>query len=240
MTVLSAVQNASLKIGVERPSVLYAGTTRELVELQALANECAQMIAFDSGHDWTALKTLGTFTGDGSDLSFSLPPDYKRMLKKAALWPSSTPYSAFTHVADTDDWLGFLSQGYAPLIGAWTIIGEEVHIREGGPTSPLASGNVVSFYYLTNKCCKDSGGTAKVAFTADDDTYRLDERLLTLAMIYKWKQDKEQDYTEALSDYGNALFERIGSDKGSNIFSVGKRRSSSFDAGMAYPRSLVP
>ena len=240
MTVLSAIQNASVKLGIERPPAVYSGTSRTLVELQALANECAQMIAYDSGHDWTALKALGTLTGDGSDLSFPLPSDYKRMLKKARLWPSSTPYSPFQHIAETDDWLGFLSQGYAPLIGAWTLIGEDVHIRVGGPTSPLGTGDTVSFYYLTNKCCKDTGGTPKVAFTADTDTYRLDERLLTLAMVYKWKQDKEQDYTEALSDYGNTLFERIGSDKGSNIFSVGKRRANSLDASFAYPRALVP
>lgn len=237
MTVLTAAQGAALKIGVARPTALFAGTTRELVELQAAVNEAAKMIAFDSGHDWTALKTLGTFTGTGAALAFDMPSDYKRMLKKASMWPSSSPFSPLTHYVDTDAWLGTQVQSFSPVVGMWTLIGDQAHIRIGGASGALALNATVKFYYITTKAMKDNGGTAKTDFTADSDTFRLDERLLTLATIYKWKQDKQQDYAEALSDYENALFERIGADKGSRILVVGRRTGPA--AEYAFPRTVT-
>ena len=79
---------------------------------------------------------------------------------------------------------------------------------------------------------------AKAIFTADDDTFRLDERVLKLALIYRWKQGHQQDYAEEMSDYENALSERVGGDKCSNMFAVGGRRGTVFDASIAYPGIL--
>ena len=239
MTALSIVQGASRKIGVARPDQMFGGITDTQYELQEYLNDAVAMVAFDCGHDWTALKALATITGDGS-LSFDLPADYRRMLKKATLWPSATPYWPYTHCADTDEWLAMLSQAFPPLTGAWTLIGGQIHIRVGGSTSPLGTGDTAQFYYLCSKYAKNAAGVAKAEFTADDDAYRLDERLLKLAMIYKWKQGHLQDYAEELSDYENALSERIGGDKGSNMFSVGGRRVTAFDASIAYPGVLGP
>lgn len=239
MTALSIVQGASRKIGVARPDQMFGGITDTQYELQEYLNDAAAMVAFDCGHDWTVLKTLGMLTGNGS-LSFNLPSDYRRMLKKAAIWPSATPYSPFAHYPDTDDWLGMLSQAFPPLTGAWTLIGEQIHIRVGGSTSALGTDDTASFYYLSSNFAKDAGGVAKAEFTDDTDTFRLDERLLKLALIYKWKQGHLQDYAEEMSDYENALSERIGADKGSNIFAVGGSRGTGYDISIAYPGNLGP
>lgn len=238
MTALSIVQGVSRKIGVARPDQLFGGISDTAYELQEYLNDAAAMVAFDSGHDWTALKTLATLTGDGA-LAFDLPSDYRRMLKKATVWPSATPYSAYRHYADTDAWLGMLSQSFPVVTGAWTLIGEQMHIRVGGSTSALETGETAQFYYLTSKFAKDASGVAKAQFTADDDTYRLDERLLKLALIYKWKQGHLQDYAEELSDYENDLSERVGADKGSSILVVGQRRMSG-DLVMAFPGVVTP
>lgn len=238
MTALSIVQNVSLKIGVERPSALFAATTRTAYELQAMLNECAAMVAIDSGHDWTALKTLATLTGDGAALSFSFPTGYERMLKKARMWPSATPTSPLTHYADTDQWLGTQVQDFSPVVGAWTIIGDEILVRIGGATGPLGLGDSVQFYYVSNYYAKTAGGTAQAAFTADTDTFRLNSRVLERAIEYRWKQDKGQDYAEAMSDYQDALAQQIGKDKGSNILIVGRQTSPS-GTEMAFPRSIT-
>lgn len=239
MTVLSVVQSASLKIGVSRPDQLFAGTTRVLQELQEAVNECAKMIAFDTGHDWTKLKALGVITGTGVALGFNLPSDYRKMIKKARLWPSSSPFSPYTHYPDTDTWLGTQVQSFQPLIGAWTLIGDQIQIRVGGNNAAIALDDTAQFYYITTNIAKDAGGTAKPEFTADTDTFRLDERLLKLALIYKWKQAKGQDYTEEMSDYENALFQEIGTDKGSNILVVGTQRHSG-DLNFAFPGTITP
>jgi len=236
MTALSIVQNVSLKIGVERPDTLFGDSSRTALELQAMLNDCAALIAVDTGHDWTALKTLGTLDGDGVSLSFSFPAGYERMLKKASMWPSATPFSPLTHVVDTDRWLGMQVQDFSPVVGAWTIIGEEILVRIGGATSPLGVGQSVQFYYLTNQYAKDAGGTPKATFTADDDTFRLNERMLERALEYRWKQEKGQDYAEAMADFQDALAAQIGKDKGSRLLVVGRRTSRADD--IAFPFSV--
>lgn len=238
MTALSIAQNVAMKIGVERPETLFSATTRTAREMQAMLNECAAMIAIDSGHDWTVLKTLATLIGDGVSLSFSFPAGYERMLKKARMWPTASPYSPLTHIADTDQWLGTQVQDFSPVVGAWTIIGDEILVRIGGATGPLALADSVQFYYVSNYYAKNAGGTAQAAFTADTDTFRLNERVLERAFEYRWKQDKGQDYAEAMSDYQDALAAQIGKDKGSNILIVG-RQTMPLDAVLAFPRAII-
>lgn len=233
MTILSVCQNAALAIGVERPDAVMASTTRSLQELASLAQKCARMIAFETGHDWTALKTLATIAGDGATLSHDLPSDYKRMLKKATVWSSADPFMPFTHYADTDEWLGYQLQALTPVTGAWTLIGSKIELRRGGSSTPIPDGETAKFYYITDLIVSPS----KTTFTADSDTFVLDENVLELALIYRWKQGKGQDYAEELSDYQDALAQAIGSDKGSNILKVG-RRSIASTAGYAYPYPL--
>lgn len=237
MTVLEVARGVALKVGLAVPSVLYSSTAREMIELGECLNETAAMIAFDCGHDWTRLKTLATLTGDGSALSFSYPSDYRRMLKQAKLWPSAQPNTPLVHYTDTDEWLGMQVQDFQAVNGAWTLIGDYIEIRVASPTDPLGLADTVQFYYISTKYAADAGGTAKTSFTLDTDTFRLNERLLKLGAIYRWKDGKGQDYGEALSDYESALAEQIGNDRGSKIIAVGQPRVP-FGTEYAFPRAL--
>lgn len=233
MTILSVISDVCTVVGLSVPSTVFGSTEREHVELQSLANEMAKRIAFDTA-DWTVLKTLATLTGDGSAASFSKPSDYQRMLKKAALWPSATPYTPLTHIPDTDEWLAITVQQFTPVVGAWTMIGDLLYIK---PT--VANAATVKFYYISNLIVHPATGSNKTDFTLDTDVFRLDERVLKLGMIWQWLANKGRPYAEQMQEYESALASRIGEDKGSNIIVVGRRRIPS-DATFAYPGVLGP
>jgi len=216
MTILSVLQQAATVIGLQVPDAVFSSTQREHVELQALANEMAQRIAFNT-HDWTKLKALAILTGTGAAESFALPTDYARMLKKVAFWQSATPFLKLIHYPDTDQWLGMQVQNFQQTVGGWTIIGDEIHIR---PVVP--NGATVKFYYLSNYVAVAADATKSTAFMADNDTFRLDERLLKLGIIWQWKANKGQAYAEDMTNYEEALGYAIGADKGSNILTVGR------------------
>lgn len=222
MTILDVVQSASPKMGIARPSQLIADTGATSLEVQATLSEVAQMIR--DRYDWSDYKTLGTFVGDGVALSFSKPSDYSRMLKEASLWPSGTPYSPLTHYTDSNEWLGVLTQNFQPVVGAWTLLGGLFQIRMGGNNAPLALADTVQFYYITKNLFADNMGAVKSAITADSDVFRIDERLLKLALIYKWKADKGRPYAQDLSDFEDALSVAVGNDKGSKVLTVGRGR----------------
>lgn len=234
-TILSTIQKICPKLGIPVPVSAFGSTEKYMVELSAMANDVAQRIAFD-GHDWTKLKTLATLTGDGVKTEFDLPADYRRMLKKAQLWPSYSPFVPLTHYPDLDQWLGLTVQNYQVLEGAWTIIGEKINIRPAIP-----AGATVQFFYISGLIVKGPGpaNTPKTEFTDNSDTFILDERLLRLALVWQWKSDQGQAYGEDMSSYEDALASISGADRGSNIIATGRPRYP-VDVAIAYPGVILP
>lgn len=232
MTVLNVIKDVCTAIGLRVPTAVMASTQREHVELKAVANEVASRIAFDSGHDWTKLKALATLTGNGTDEGLSLPSDFKRMLKKASVWPTSSPLTRLDHVPDTDTWLSFQVQDFTPLVGAWTLIGTKMHFLP-----VIENAATVKFYYISKLIVDPAAGDDATEFSTDTDVFKLDERLLKLGMIWEWKHRKGQPYAEHMASYEDALAQAIGNDQGSNILTVGGRRTA-WGAEAAYPGTV--
>lgn len=229
MTVLSAIQRACSVIGLEVPTGVFSSTDRAMIELADLSNEMAQRIT--DAHEWQKLSTLATITGDGSTEDWSLPSDYDRMLTKSQLWSSSlrTPLS---HITDIDEWLGLEVQVSNFVVNAWILFGGEVHIKPA-----LASGGTAKYYYQSNLRVAPNSGSNKTRFTADTDTFRLDEHLLTLAIIYQWRANKGLQYAEDMANYEDLKEKLISRDKGSRMIRVGNVRMPK-DVTLAYPGSL--
>jgi hypothetical protein len=228
MTVLSAVQQACTVIGIPVAPKIYGSDAREHIELAALANEMAARIVQD--FDWQRVKTIATLTGTGAQEDFALPADYSRMLKKARMWPSSQPSVSLVHIADSDVWLQQIVTGISFIYPQWTIYGGMVHIR---PAPALA--DQIKYFYISNSLTIDG----KKEFTLDADEFLLSERLLKLAIIWQWKANKGMPYAEDMANYQDAFGVLTGNDKGSNIITIGARRTN-MDAEYAFPASVAP
>jgi hypothetical protein len=234
VTVLSVVADAAPGLGISVPTVLFGATDDTSVLIQSVIKETAQMIAYDTNHDWTALKLLATITGDGATLTWPLPAFYKKMLKVTRLWTSKTPTRPLKHVTDTDEFLALQVQAFVPIWGVWTLIGTRINTLPA-----LALNEVVKYYYLSTQPVLDSGAAPKPTFTADSDTFPIGERLLKLAFVYKWKEARGQDYGEAMEDYQTALATAIGDDKGDVKIIIGRRRVPRSASGAGtFPRAL--
>lgn len=205
MTILSVVQNASTKIGIARPTVLYAATTQDSYAMQAVISDAVLTIL--KAYDWQALRTIETVTGDGSASGFDLPDDYDRMLTTASMWSSRYQW-AMDQIPDTDKWLELLTLPYTQVSGSWTIYGDQLHILD-----TMQSAETAKYWYISNLVVAPAGGGTQAAFSADDDAFRLSEELLRLCIIYKWKQSKLQDYSEEMQDF-NVLLNRLMNEDG--------------------------
>lgn len=231
-TILRIVQEAAPSIGIEVPEAVFGSTERENIELAQIANEMASRIARDT-HDWTVLKKLATITGDGVSESFALPDDYERMLKTTNLRISTFLDTPLSHVTDADVWLATENFVGNWVTGEWIIIGSDIYIR------PIVADTVtVRYYYLDKNFALDSSSTIKEEFTDDEDTFRLDDRVLKLAIIWQWKAQKGFAYAEDMANYEEALAYKIGNDKGSNILATPRRWGWGNEVGYAYPGQL--
>lgn len=231
MTILSVVQDAATSLGLNPvPDQVFGSTRRDMVEMRSVIKEVSRQIA--EAHDWSVLKTIHTITGDGSDEDFSLPADYDRMPKDIRFWSSLNTTAPLQHILSEDEWLGITVQGFDPLYGAWIVYGGEIHIKPA-----RASGETVKFFYISDKIVTASGGSTKAAFSADDDTFRLPERLLKLGIIWNWKARKGHEYAEEMATYSDALMQLTGKDKGPSIITVGQQRLP-YNIHYAYPLGL--
>lgn len=232
MTVLSTIQDAANKIGIARPEAVFSGTDRTSYELQEAVNEAAVTIRDD--YDWQRLRQIQSMTGDGVYTGFDLPSDYARMLKKATLIPSDTPHQPLVHIVDTDAWLRMELEDIEAITRRWTIYEGQVKISPA-----LTSGVTVKFFYIWNKIWVATGDSAptKSAATADTDTFFLGDRILKLALIWRWKAAKGRPYEQDRQEYDQALDILAGNDKGSRNVRVGTPRMPS-DVTIAYPWPL--
>jgi hypothetical protein len=231
MSVLSVVQSACTSgIALTRPTSVFGSSVREMLELAGLVQEAAEMIA--SAHEWEKLNRIATITGDGTDEDFDLPTDFDRMLDKSQLWTSEleTPLSP---ISDRDTWLGLDIQSFDFVINAWIKYGGQIHIKPA-----LANAVEVKYWYQSNLIAAPNSGANKAEFDTDTDTFRIDERLLKLALIWKWREMKGLPYAENMADYERALAKRIAQDKGSRILRLG-RVSLPPDTIRAYPKSIT-
>lgn len=234
MAVLDAIKQACSVMGLNVPLSVYGQTDRELIELQDVANEVNEGLV--RAYDWQSLKTIGTITGDGVTNDFTIAtvaPDYRRMTQKSTLWVKSRPFYPLEHITDTDLWLGIVTSGLTTTLGQWTIYGDQFHIMPA-----LAAADTAKFYYISAWGVMPASGVNKPRFTLDTDTFRIDERLLRLGIIWQWKANKGLPYAEDMANYEVALQTAIARDKGSKILTVGTQRSSVFGATAAWPGKL--
>jgi len=229
MTALSVVQAVCPFIGVDVPSAVFSSTTREHVELKAVANDVADMIA--KAHPWQLLTTLKTHTGDGSTEDFDLPDDYDWMPDSNQVWTSDNN-QPLCKVMDVNAWLGQIVRDFDPVPGNWIIYGDQIHIR-----AALGSGITAKYFYQSNLYVDPVSGSNTSTFSLDTDTFRLSERLLKLGVIYRWKQLKSQPYTQEMDDFENLKEKLIARDKGATILKQGAMRMPK-GAVVAYPGSV--
>lgn len=230
MSVLSVAQSVCKVIGLEVPEGIVASTQREHVELAGVMQEMAQRIA--DAYDWQLFNRLETMTGDGTTEDFDLPSDYGRMTFETQVWSSSllTPLDRIT---SRDKWLELDIRTYEFIINAWIIYGGQMHVKPA-----LASAVTAKYWYQSNLLFAPASGSNKAEFTADDDTYRLNERLWKMATIYQWRNNKGQPYAEDMADYEELKERLVMQDKGARMLVLGTQRIPG-DAKIAYPQSIT-
>jgi hypothetical protein len=172
--------------------------------------------------------------GDGVSEAFSLPTDYDRMLKKAVVHSTTWQNAKFVAAKDEDDWLYTKDIGIAGTPGKWIILSGQFQVFPA-----MAVGENARFYYISNKICGPVGTLTKTSFTDDSDTLFINEKLLRLGIIWRWRANKRMEYAEDMSNFEIAMAEVYGADKGSKLLTVGRQRIPG-GVDIAYPGTITP
>lgn len=210
MAILTALQSASVRLVGRKPATFFGAPQSAVFEMEMadLVNEVAQDIA--KYQDWQALTKIASLTGDGSTTEFSLPADYDRQLVDADVQRSVAWMWGYFHFTNINDFIFQENTGWNPIPGGWIIYGDKMRF------SPAPSGEA-QYPYITKNWALGADSIAKPQFTADTDTFALPERLLTLGLIWRWRENKKLDASGDQEAFVKALDEYAGKDKGSSI-----------------------
>lgn len=230
MTVLTACQSAAIRLVGRKPTSIFSSQDKFALELSDLVNEVAKDIA--KSHDWQALIELHTITGDGTTTEFPFPTDYDRMLIHAEIIDTNFSAWGYTRITNLNDWIFVTERGIQTLPGNWTLFGNEFRFVP----APV-SGAEATFPYIKNKIVVPATGSDQTQFNNDGDTFVLNERLLTLGLIWRWREQKRVDATADQANFVKAFNELAGRDKGSRIFRTGPARFPG-NVSIAYPFTL--
>jgi len=210
MNLLQILDEVMLLSGLGTETAYAASSDDEVKRAVSIANQAAVSIV---QYPWQALR--GRYEiGLTTDTEYPLPDDFRAFIPNTLfvngqIWPADFP-------ADTAEW-SYLKSGSIGSTALTTVrlLGDELHIHS--PTS----GDAISFEYLS-KYPVLAGVTPQQRFTADTDTWRLDDDLILRDILWRHKkmlgmQDWQIDMADA-KGYENQL---RGTDKSAQTLMPG-------------------
>lgn len=213
-TLLEIVQDACKDVGQPRPSLVVSATTETPLRMLRLLNKAGQQLIKD--HDWNALTDVETFTPTATQVQSSHPPsDYDRMTSQTEMWDINNQRRLVGPLG-IPKWLRLVVDAQQSIDKYWTLIGGKINILP----VPATTDSFVYSYQSKNWVYASDGSTGKSEFTADDDTPRISDELLTLELIWRWKQSIGIDYGEDMSTCNRMKEMMIAADRGPRTIST--------------------
>ena len=193
MSLLTLVQGACARVGVDTPSTVIGNTDAIVKDMLYLARQAA--ISLSRKTAWKALTSEKTFTTTAASAQTdAIPADcdwiiYDTMFNRTLNRRVGGPLSA-------EEWQLLQASMSSVVDPFFRIRGTSLLI-----TPTPGSGNTVAYEYITKNFCQSSGGTAQSAYAADTDTTVLDEELHLLGLVWRFKRAKGLDYSQELADF---------------------------------------
>lgn len=228
MPISTAMTAALLRAEGSRATEFFTSTNQDAMEMSDLINEVARDIV--DSHDWRDLTKIHTFTGNGSQTAFPKPADCDRMVLASLVDRPGSWLWGYCSVPSLNDWMTITTNGFGRIEpGSWILLGGEFQFY------PAPSGDA-QMAYISKNYARSESGTAKAGFESDDDEFVLDDRLLTLGLIWRWKAQKGLEYAEDMATYEMALSRAQGRDKGARV--IEKRVPAFSRVPLAWPWEL--
>jgi hypothetical protein len=214
MSLLTMIQDAMALCGLASPSSAYGSSDATVSQFVALAQvEGDELSRFA---DWRALKVSATFTGDGESTLWDLPTDFDRFMNGAIFWSEESSGNKLFGPIPDDDLVALKAMETEPPEPVWRLFGDQIEIWPA-----LDDGEVVNTEYRSAYWILDNdGSTRKARWTADSDRAVISERLMTLGLVWRWKQTKGLEYSEAFRTYQIERTRQASNDGGKGVITL--------------------
>ncbi len=199
MTLLTIVQNSCDTIGLTRPSVVFASADQNVRTLLALAQTEGRELL--DRYSWPATQIEKTHTSLAAELQgvmTTLAPGFS-YITSGTFW-DRTLTQPVTGPLTPIEWQALKARTATGPYPSYRIFGGELYAYP----APSA-GNTWVFEYQSTYFCQSSAGADQSAWAADTDVGVLDENLMELGLIWRFKKKNGLDYSEDFRSYEQKL-----------------------------------
>lgn len=219
MSLLTLIQNVADEIGLPRPSLVAASNDRQVQQLYRLATREGKSLA---KIDWEVLTKEETHTTiaaeDQGALTDIVSADFDRIVE-GSMWNRSEIQPIY----------GAISKQRWQRHKSSTVTGPATEFRIRGGNLLLipapSAGDTLAFEWISSFWCQSAASAGQTAWAADDDTAILDQDLMELGVIWRFKEAKGLDWEAAKIEYINAVNELFTQDEPSPELNMGGNRT---------------
>ena len=208
MSALTIVQNAAARLGltaITATPIVFTSTDAQIIQLRNLMNEEGLALTEDPDQAWTALMREQTFITVAQAIQTNaVPTDFTWYLNDT-MWNRTTMVKLWGP-ASPEQWQAYQSLALISLPAAvFRFRGGDLLIY---PT-PVA-GNTCAYEYGSSYWVSGD----KTVMTADTDTARISEEVITLGVIWRFLKAKGFDYAEEFRSYQISKQQAVSRDGG--------------------------
>ena len=229
-TLLQIVQDACSDVGQARPAIVASSSTETPIRMLRLLNKAGIQLTKETA--WNELTNVRTFTAVAAQAQIEPPADYARLSPQTSLWDVSLLRPAVGPIA-IDKWLNLTTNTIAGPDKYWTLIGAKFNIYP----APAVTDDFTYAYQSKNWVVNST--TYKDRFTADDDTPLIDDELLTLELIWRWKAAIGIDYAEDMANASRQKEIVLAANRGPRIIELSDPFQGSLPEGF-WPGVVTP
>jgi hypothetical protein len=214
LSCLQIVQTVCKRIGIIAPTQAVTSQDQQIIQLLSLMEEEGQEQA--TRYPWEVLQTEATFTtvatqSQGSMSTIAPGWDYitndtiwNRTLRRPVYGPKSQ-----------QDWQQAKAMQINGPFNSFRIINDVINFYP----VPVAGQTCAFEFQSLNWVNTSVGGTAST-WTNDADTPRIDDQIMVMGGIWRWKQAKGLDYSEDFNKYERRITDAMGRDAGKQRLSL--------------------
>lgn len=229
MTLLSIAVAAAGELSIQVPTVVFSATTPAERQFLAISNRVG--VTLMGEHDWPILQRESILTLAGSTAEYALPSDYDRIIRRTS-WDRSDHWELLGPMSPQEwQWRksGIVATSPRRRYRLKPASASPYPLRYVIDPTPAAgdAGSILVFEYISNGWCRNAAGdTFRSAWGADDDTGVLDEDLLTLGLIWRYKRSKGMAYDDEEAEYDAAVDAAYAQQLGTTSLSLTRREAS--------------
>lgn len=214
MSLLTLIRDACDRIGVARPTVVISATDATARRLLALANEEGRQLA---RLGWPILRKEQTFTSTATEAQTNAIPDDFGRFVDGTFWNRSASRPLVGPLSP-QEWQDIKAHAGSGVTDSFTYRGSDILIA---PTA--TAGQTMAFEYYSRKWCESSGGTDQAAWAADSDTGILDENLMALGIVWRFKKASGLAWQEDYAVYDAEVRMMLAQSQPAGIIRMSRR-----------------